>query len=121
MDMRVLVDNRHRIGRRPHTAGARGMERRAEARQGPGRELPGISPRGWVCDAWLENMLHGSRGNDPFDKLDTITQGFQIGRVTEIGMVDVERSPGARSRQADATLGAGELQAGRDPEEPGAE
>ena len=58
---------------------------------------------------------------DPFDELDAVAQGLQIGRVAEIGVVDSKGGQGIRGRQAHATLGAGELQAGRDPEEPGAE
>ena len=97
------------------------MKGRADARPSPDGELAGISPGRRLFVVRLEDSLHGSRSDDPFDKLDTVTLGLEIGRVAEIGMVDVEWRHGVRGGQPHAALGAGELQAGRDPEEPGAE
>src|SRR5215208_708621 len=69
VDARVVVDDRHRIRRGSHTAAARGMKRRADARAGPGRELGGISPGRRLFGIRREDALHRSRGDDPFDKV----------------------------------------------------
>ena len=48
------------------------------------------SPQGAPLRRTAEDSLHGSRGDDPFDKLDAVALGLQIGRIAEIGVVDVE-------------------------------
>src|SRR5215203_5209445 len=57
-DVRVVVDDSHRIRGGTHAASARRMECRAEARQGPRWELAGISPGRRLFGVWLEDALH---------------------------------------------------------------